>query len=302
MRFDLVDLRLFLLVAESSSITLGAERAGLALPSASARIKGMEDSLGVPLLERRRRGVALTSAGQALVRHALTIHKQVERMIGELGEHAKGLRGAVRLLSNTAAAVEFVPEILASFLAEHSNIDVVLEERPSQAIAESIASGSGDLGIAAAWADLRHLEQRPFRTDRLVLVASRERSEFARTRSVLFAEIAGEPFVGLSPGSSLQEHIIRQAARLGWRLNFRVRLATLEAVCELASRGIGLAVVPEAAARRYRKAGRAHIVPLRDDWATRRLTLCARRFEDLSPHAKMLADALAPLESSGRQP
>ncbi|MBZ9995735.1 LysR family transcriptional regulator, partial [Mesorhizobium sp. BH1-1-4] len=51
MRFDLTDLRLFLLVAERGSITHGAELAGLALASASARIKGMEESLGAPLLE-----------------------------------------------------------------------------------------------------------------------------------------------------------------------------------------------------------------------------------------------------------
>jgi hypothetical protein len=63
MRFDLTDLRLFLLVTESSNITKGAERAGLALASASARIRAMEEELGVPLLERGRRGVQTTPAG-----------------------------------------------------------------------------------------------------------------------------------------------------------------------------------------------------------------------------------------------
>jgi molybdate transport repressor ModE-like protein len=293
MRFDLVDLRLFLLVAEGGSITIGAERAGLALASASARIKGMEDRLGVPLLERRRRGVALTSTGRALVHHAQSVQNQVDRMMGELGQYAKGLRAHIRLLSNTAAAAEFLPEILASFLCEHSNIDVDLEERPSHAIVESIASGAADLGIAAAWADLRHLQQRPFRTDRLVIIASRERRLSVQNRPVMFEAVAGQPFVGLSPGNPLQEHIVRQAARLGYHLGFRVRLATLDAVCEFVSRGIGIAVVPEAAARRCRQAKLLRVVLLKDEWATRRLMLCARVFDDLSPHAKLLADMLA---------
>ncbi|RUZ84361.1 LysR family transcriptional regulator, partial [Mesorhizobium sp. M7A.F.Ca.CA.001.14.1.1] len=60
MRFDLVDLRLFLLVAERGSITHGAELAGLALASASARIKGMEERLGAPAAARR--GVGPTAA------------------------------------------------------------------------------------------------------------------------------------------------------------------------------------------------------------------------------------------------
>ena len=85
MRFDLTDLRLFLLVTESSNITKGAERAGLALASASARIRAMEEELGVPLLERGRRGVQTTSAGQALAFHARTVMEQMERMRGEWG-------------------------------------------------------------------------------------------------------------------------------------------------------------------------------------------------------------------------
>jgi DNA-binding transcriptional LysR family regulator len=104
--------------------------------------------------------------------------------------------------------------------------------------------------------------------------------------------------VGLSAGNPLQEHIVRQAARLGHHLAFRVRLATLDAVCRLVSRGIGIAVVPEVAARRPGLASRLHIVPLKDEWATRHLVLWARRFSGLSPHGELLAGALAPDDAS----
>src|SRR6202166_3962871 len=66
MRFDLVDLQLFVAVAETRSITNGAQRVHLALASASARIKGLEAALGVSLLRRGRRGGELTAAGEAL--------------------------------------------------------------------------------------------------------------------------------------------------------------------------------------------------------------------------------------------
>jgi DNA-binding transcriptional LysR family regulator len=106
MRFDLVDLRLFLQVAEARSITHGARRANLALASASERIRGMEQKLGVALLTRDRRGVSLTPAGQSVVDHARLILRQVESLKGELGVHARGLTGTVRVLSNTAAFSE----------------------------------------------------------------------------------------------------------------------------------------------------------------------------------------------------
>src|ERR1700742_571591 len=84
MRFDLVDLQLFVAVADSGSITHGAERAHLALASASARIKGLETGLGVPLVRRRRRGIELTAAGESLRDHARIIMHNVAIMQGEL--------------------------------------------------------------------------------------------------------------------------------------------------------------------------------------------------------------------------
>ena len=103
MRFDLTDLRLFLSVVENGSLTRGARAMHLALASASERIAGMEEALGAPLLERNRRGVLPTAAGEALVRHARSILEQVEQMRGELRTYATGLKGRIRLLSNSAA-------------------------------------------------------------------------------------------------------------------------------------------------------------------------------------------------------
>ena len=82
MSFDLTDLRLFLNVAESGSITQGAARSFLALASASARIRGMEDFLGIELFTRGRRGVIPTQAGRALTRHARLVTTQWDRMMG----------------------------------------------------------------------------------------------------------------------------------------------------------------------------------------------------------------------------
>src|SRR5215468_5068592 len=171
MRFDLVDLRLVLHVAEAASITHGAARAGMALASASERIRAMEQSLGAPLFERKRRGVALTPAGAALIHHARLVMQQLDHMRGELGQHAKGLRGHIRLFSNTAATLEFLPPALGSYLSMHPNIDVELEERPSPEIVRAVASGRADIGIVADAVDAAaELETFPYAQDRLVLV------------------------------------------------------------------------------------------------------------------------------------
>src|SRR5476651_2804549 len=101
MRFDLVDLQLFIAVADARSITQGALRAHLALASASARIKGLETALGTALLKRGRRGIELTAAGESLLDHARIILHHVETMRGDLSAYASGARASVHLLANT---------------------------------------------------------------------------------------------------------------------------------------------------------------------------------------------------------
>ncbi len=185
MRFDLTDLRLVVAVVETGSITHGAQRCHMALASASARIRGMEETLGIALLDRGRRGVRPTPAGQALVHHAKLMLHQLERMRGELGDYAKGLKGHVRLLANTAAVTEFLPAALADFLAAHPSVDIDLEERPSHEIVEAVASGFADLGVVADYVDFAGLETLPFRVDRLVLAVPRAHPLAAR-RSAAF--------------------------------------------------------------------------------------------------------------------
>jgi DNA-binding transcriptional LysR family regulator len=294
MRFDPTDLRLFLHVAEAGSITAGADRAALALASASARIRGMEEAAGTALLQRGRRGVVPTPAGQAVLHHARLVLQQMERMRGELGDYARGLKGHVRILANTAAASEFLPEPLAEWLAAHPRIDIDLEERPSHAIVEAVAAGLADLGIVADAADgggVEGLEHIPFRIDRLVLAVPRGHP-LAACRRVAFAEALGEDFVGLSPGSALQDHLARHAARAGRPLTLRVRLGGFDAVCRMVEQGVGLAVVPETAARRCRRSMAIRAVPLSDLWALRRLSICVRSLDALPVHARRLVEHL----------
>ena len=116
MRFDLTDLSLFRHVVEAGSITHGAARANLALAAASARIRNMEQALGADLLVRGRQGVTPTPAGRTLLQHARIILDQSERLREDLGAYAEGVAGQIRLLSNTNALTEFLPEVLSSFL------------------------------------------------------------------------------------------------------------------------------------------------------------------------------------------
>ncbi len=274
MRFDLVDLQLFIAVADARSITRGALRAHLALASASARIKGLEAALGAALLKRGRRGIELTAAGESLLHHARIIIHNVDAMRGDLAAYASGVRASVHLLANTSGLSEHLPKALAAFLREHPDISVDVEERESTDIAAAIASGAADLGFAAEHALPDNIERFLFSEDRLTLVAAR-RGEFASRRQIDFQELSDRDFVGLTSSTALQAHITKHAAKLGVRLRIRARLRDFDAICQMVAAGVGIAVVPEAAARRCARFMPIMMVKIRDPWANRKLAICA---------------------------
>lgn len=290
MRFDLTDLRLFLAVAEAGSITHGAAAAGLSLAAASERLRDMEAVGGVRLLDRRPRGVVPTEAGEALLHHARLILDQTARMRGEIGQFARRLRTTIRLLANTAAMTGILPARLAPWLAAHPQVDIDLKERQSVDIARSVALGFADIGVMSDAGGSAGLTLRPLATDRLFVVAARDHP-LAGLRQVRLAELAGEPFLGLADGA-LQDHLDAQAARVGLQLRPRIRLRSFEDICRMAEAGVGIGIIPEAAARRGRRPGGIAIIRLGDDWATRQLSLCVRAGGVLPPLPQSLLEHL----------
>jgi DNA-binding transcriptional LysR family regulator len=291
MRFDLVDLQLFIAVAETRSITRGAQRVNLALASASERITGLEASLGIALLTRGRRGVELTAAGESVLDHARIVIHNVEAMRGDLASFASGARASVHLLANTSGLSEYLPKALAEFLGQHPRISIDVEERESVDIAHAIASGAADLGLAAEHALPEGLERIPFSEDRLVLVTPRG-DDLAGRRQVDFRDVVERDFVGLITSIALHAHVAGHAARLGVRMRFRARFNNFDAIGQMVAAGIGIGVMPEVAAKRCARSMKIAVVRIRDTWANRRLVICARSFKALSKPAQQLVEHL----------
>ncbi|ARP86822.1 LysR family transcriptional regulator [Bordetella genomosp. 9] len=291
--FDLTDLRLFLNTTDTGSITAGAARTHLSLASASARLRGLEASLGAALLTRGRRGVQPTAAGQALAWHARSLLQQVGRMQEDLGDYASGFKGRIRLLCNTAALTEHLPEPLGAFLRTHPNIDVDLQEQPSHRIVPELREGTADVGIVSDAMDLAGLYTTEFRRDRLVLLAPRGHA-LARRARVRYSESLDYDHVGLPVSAALGIYLDDQAARLGRRPRTRVRAQNFDAVARMVIQGAGLGIMPEAAARRWAGQGGARVLILDESWADRRLMLCARAWDGLPNYARALIQALMP--------
>lgn len=288
MSYDLTDLRLFVAIADAKNLTRGAERVHLAPSSASHRMRSLEASMGTPLLIREPRGISLTRAGDALLRHARQVLAQLEQMHADLTPYAKGVRGHVSLWANTHATHAFLPDSLSTFLQRHPQVTITLEEHTSPEVVLAVARGEVDVGVVADTVEGAEVELIPYRADRLVLIAPIDHP-IAQRPNALFAEVLDYPFVMLHAGSAIHTFTMNAAAALGRHLQVRIQVRSFEAVCRMVSAGVGLGLVPRSA---LTERAPLAVVELEEPWAQRDLKVCVRKREALSGFAADLVACL----------
>lgn len=291
MHFDLQDLRLFVRVAESGSLTRAASLQHASLAAVSARIKSLEEQAGMQLLIRQARGVQLTPSGEAFLHHARLMLSQLESLRSDLQEYAGGLRGHLRVHANTTAVSEILPGVLPGYLAKHAGVNVDLQEKPNTEIAKAVLDGRCDVGIVAGPVDAFGLQSIHFDTDRLVLAAPRKHP-LARRKAVSFAEVTNEDMVGMHQGSTLQNFLEAEARQLGKSLKLRIQLSSFDAMCRMIGAGVCVGVVPESTALRHQESQRIALVRLVDAWSLRERFILVRSRASLPAYVQDLIGIL----------
>ncbi|WP_166262040.1 LysR family transcriptional regulator [Marinobacter salicampi] len=291
MHFDLPDLRLFIHVAEASSLTAGARRASLSTAAASMRIKALEGQLGSRLFYRDSQGVELTPAGHDLLVHARAIMRQVDYIKDEFSQYAQGQSGHIRIFANTTAVSDFMPDVLARFLVSRPGVTVDLQERLTNDIVRGVIDGSTDLGVVAGPVTAKKLEIIPFNVDRLVVVTPIDHV-LAGRKSISFQETLGYPHIGLREGSTLFNFLRGQASEINAQLQMRIQVFGFESACRMVSRGVGIGILPRSIAHRYAKFMDIAIIELEDSWAERERSLIVRELDALPTCGKELVEEI----------
>ena len=297
--FDFVDLRLFVNVAELNNLTQGARASALSLAAASTRIKNLENALGAQLLYRTQRGVSVTPAGDTLLHHARLVLSQVQHLGADLREFSKGVKGHVRVFANTTAVSEFLPGVLAAFLAEHPPVNIDLRELGSPDIVKAVIEGRTDLGIVAGHVGTAGLQTLPFFEDRLLLAVPLGHP-LAKRQRLAFADAVAHDFIGLGPDSAMQAFIGGIAAQQGWTPNVRIHVGNYDAMCRMIDAGVGIGLLAESAARRHARTTRISLIELDDAWSIQPLKICVRDLTSLPGLARDLVALL--VDSAARKP
>jgi DNA-binding transcriptional LysR family regulator len=271
---DIDSLALFVKAAELRNLTRAAEASHITVPAASRRLSLLEHQFKAPLFERHSRGLQLTPAGEHLLELAREVIAGMHHMRAEMANYASGRHAVLRVHGNTSAMTQFLPADVADFQAAHEQVRIVLEECWSDEAVRRVKSGGADLGVIVEGGDLAGLWCRPYRSDQLAAVMRADDPLDGDPLS--FGDLLERDLVGLEGGSTLTRLLTAQAAQRMRPMALRVQVRSFEAVCRAVEARLGIGILPLAAARSFAHAMQLKVLPLSDDWASRRMLLVAR--------------------------
>lgn len=280
---DLVTLQILIAAAEEQSFAAAAVRANISLSAVSRRVADLEARTGVALFDRHDRGVTLTNAGEQLVLQLRNLFDLLENIALNLDATRGGAKGLIRLDTHMSATAGPLPEKIASFRQLHPEIHVQISEQTSVEVAHSVSIGMADLGMVSGTLPIANLQLIPWHEDELVVVLPPGHRLLGKM-AVDFAELVGEPFIGLQKDSALLSLYRQHMQALGHVLDERAHTTSFESVCRLVSAGLGLGILPAMATR----GSGVDTRPLNEGWAKRSLMLCVRSADKLSAATKLL--------------
>lgn len=273
---DIDSLALFVRAAELRSLTKAAEASHIGLAAASRRMALLEHRFKTTLLERSSRGVDLTSAGLALLPHAKALLLEMNQMQAEMRDHADGRKGALRILANTSAMTEVLPEDIADFSRLNPDLRLVVEERWSNEIVRLLHAAEGDVGVIVEGTACEGLETLPYSSDRIAVVMP-SNHPLARRPEMSFLDVLDDDLVALESGSHMMQLLTEQAVIAERTLELRVQVRSFEAVCRMVEARMGLGLLPFQAASVMAAGLGLTVRPLTEEWAERRMMLCVRK-------------------------
>lgn len=292
-RVDLITLSLFIAVAEETSLAKAAEREHLAASAISKRLADLELNFNIKLFERKPNGMFPTSAGSALLHHARLILRNVAELEAELQDFSAGVRGTIRVQANATAMARYLPEDLKSFLLLYPEVRVELEESTTLETLRAIADNAADIGIYGDVIVPVDLTILPYRPDRLALLVPLDHP-LAVKDCITFAETVAYDYIGAPKGSSIDTALIRASSDLGVSLRMSTRTSGFDAISRMVSAGLGIAVVPHSVTATYTESLSVKVLTLNESWAERRLMICVRSVDSLTPAAAAFLAHLSP--------
>ncbi len=237
----LTQLKLFEATARLGSFTRAAQELHLSQPAASAQIKKLTETVGLPLFEQVGKQIYLTDAGKRLQRGCDEIFGAFETIESDL----QGLRrvDAGRLaLAVSSTGKSFMPRLLGAFLEEHPGVEISVQVHNRQSLVQRLLANADDLYLFADRPDMEGVLQQELLPNPLVVLA-RDDHPLAHEKDIPFERLAQEPFLIREEGSGTRRVVMRMFRERGLLPRVRMELGTNEAIKEAILAGQGVTIL-----------------------------------------------------------
>jgi LysR family carnitine catabolism transcriptional activator len=290
MDLNIRKLRSFVLVAEVGSFRRAAERLHISPSALSTHIREIEESFGVPLLQRTTRSVRLTAEGKRFLGRAKELMSGLDEMVEELRSAASLQRGRLTIACVPTLTENLLPRAMAVLAQKHPAISLRIVDRGARQIARHIEDGEADLGVVSPPENGRDFDITLLGEDPMVVVVPRDHP-FALRREIRFAELASWPYIALKSSTSVSSAVARGAREAGITLSPIFELVNHYSACGLVQAGLGITILPAMTAPTAAMTGLVP-VPLVAPRVARRVGIIRRKGEVLSPAAEQFLAVL----------
>jgi len=290
MKIDVLGVQAFVALAEHAHFSKAAAALFITQTALSRRLQNLEASVGVQLVERTTRSVALTTTGQAFLPQAARLLSELQSSLQEIRETGRAMRGDVTLACVPTVGVQYLPRVIQAYALRHPDNRIRVLDHASVGVEQAVRRREAEFGIGIAGPQPEDLVAHPLLQDRFVLVC-RDDHPLARRQRVQWAELQGHPLILPGPGSSNRPLLEAPLAGLAQRLQSHYEVQRSSTAVGLVAAGVGAAVVP-ALALQPGAYPSLRVVALTAPVVTRGFVLLQRKTGSLSPAAQALVDLI----------
>jgi DNA-binding transcriptional LysR family regulator len=249
---DLRQLEYFVAVAEEQNFTRAAERVHISQSGVSAQIRQLERELGAELFDRSARIATLTLAGGAALEHARAALAAAGAVSQAVGEVTDLIRGRLTVGMVIGCTVTPLFDALAAFHRAHPGVEISLLEDNSDRLVEGVRAGTIDLAlIGTATATPDGLDALTIISERLV-AAVPAGHPLTKQRRVILRDLGAYPIVCMPPGTGLRTVFDQACAARSLQPVIALQASAADAIADLATRGLAVAILSKSMAARYR--------------------------------------------------
>ena len=291
MNVDILGLEAFLAIAEQGRFHKAARQLHITQTALTRRLQNFEGQLGVKLVERTTRSVALTPLGASFLPQARRMLAELTAALVEIRETGMAQRGDVVIACVPTVGVRYLPEIIREYAARHPDNRIRILDHASSGVVDAVLRREAEFGITIAGRRHPELEDRPLLADRFVLIC-REDHPLAARRRLRWRELEPHPLVFVGAGSGNRPLLDAALAAAAARLRSDYEVQRSSTAVGLVVAGVAAAIVPSLAVQPGTHP-ELRVVQLFDPVVSRQLVLVRRRGGELSPAARALFDLVA---------